>query len=138
MLFGHFKAAIMQQSYVGLLIAHMQLTVASPLLYATRAAAVLRGTGAGPRGLLRFGPEAVAALLLLSGLALGAIVGQYAFRETWLTAKLGAFVAYAIAGWRLGVPGIGPRQRRIALGVAVLAYLYAVTVALDQDALGGL
>ncbi len=124
----------MQQSYVGLLIAHMLLTVASPLLYVARA---LRRPRQAP-GALRYLPEAAALGLLLSGIALGAIVGQSALREAWLTAKLVGFVAYAGGGWYLADPRRGVRERRIALAVAAAAYVYVVAVAVHQDARAGL
>ncbi|MBS0379350.1 MAG: SirB2 family protein [Proteobacteria bacterium] len=124
----------MQQSYVGLLIVHMLLTVASPLLYVAR---FLRAAPR-PRGFMRHLPEVAALLLLFSGVALGAIFGQFPLREPWLTAKLVGFVAYAGGGWYLGRPGRDARERRIALAVTAAAWVYAVAVAVHQDPRAGL
>jgi uncharacterized membrane protein SirB2 len=127
----------MQQTYVALLPAHMLLALLSPALLSLR---VWRGRGSAPPAApwQRWLQAAIDALLLLSGLALGWIIQQFPFADSWLTAKLLALVAYVAAAQLALWPRGGARRRWRAwlIALALAAYLFAV--ALTQSPLAGL
>ncbi len=122
----------MLESYVPILILHMSLAVASPVLFSLRAWRSLRGLDPA-EGWLRVTPHVVDTLLLAAGVALALIIGQYPFVNGWLTAKLLALIAYIGIG-HLAVRRARTRRGRLGAwlaGLALVAYIFAVAVSRD-------
>ena len=125
----------MLDGYIALLIVHLLLALASPVLLATRLWRSLQRAPAQTRW-LRVTPFAVDGLLLVSGVALGRMIGEYPFVNPWLTAKLLAFAGY------LGAGRVALRRARDArptfnaalISLALLLYLFAVAVTHDAAA----
>jgi uncharacterized membrane protein SirB2 len=72
-------------------------------------------------------------LLLASGLAMAAILGQLPLVAPWLTGKLFVLLAYILFG-SLALKRGRRRGLRIASGIAAIGcYLYIVAIALTRD-----
>src|SRR5258708_5302185 len=123
---------MMLEGYIVLLIAHTLLAIASPALLSVRVWHGVRGQEVSARW-LRLTPPLVDGLLILAGLALGWIIGEHPFGNTWLTAKLLALVAY------LGAGQVALRRARTVRGklsawlIAVALLVYIFTVAITHD-----
>lgn len=84
---------------------------------------------------VRIAPHANDTVLLLSGLGLASLIGQYPFAQGWLTAKFLALIAYIVLGTIALKRG---RTRNIRIGAwiaALLVFFYMVRVALTHDPL---
>jgi uncharacterized membrane protein SirB2 len=127
----------MLESYVPLLIAHLSLAVASPLLFSVRAWRSIRGLDPA-HGWLRVTPHVIDSLLLAAGIGLALLIRQYPFVDAWLTAKLVALLGYVVAG-HVAVRRARTRRGKLTawlIGVALIFYIYAV--ALSHDPAAGL
>jgi len=131
------RAAIMQESYVALLIGHMLLAVTSPVLFTLRAWRGSRGLEPAA-GWLRYTPHVVDSLLLAAGLSLCRIIHEYPFRDAWLTAKLLALIAYVGVGHVAVRRARRPRSRLAAWLAAMALLFYIFAVALTHDPAAGL
>jgi len=113
--------------YLPLLIVHVSLAVASPAVFSLRAARAL--TGEDPStGLPQKLAQGIDPLLLLAGLALAFILGQYPFIHGWVTAKLLALAAYLGLG-HAGLRRARTRRAQLAVwlgGLLIVLYAYAV------------
>ena len=127
----------MLEGYIVVLVAHMLLAIASPALLSVRVWHGVRGQELSARW-LRVTPPLVDGLLILAGLALAWIIGEYPFGNTWLTAKLLALVAY------IGAGQVALRRARTVRGklsawlIALALLLYIFTVAITRDAAVGI
>jgi uncharacterized membrane protein SirB2 len=82
---------------------------------------------------VRIVPHINDTLLLASGIALAALIGQYPLAHGWLTAKLLALIAYVVLG-TIALKRGKTRGRRIAAWVAALLVLgYMLAVAHTHD-----
>lgn len=88
--------------------------------------------------LTRILPHVVDSLLLGSALTMAWMSGQYPFVNGWLTAKLFGLIAYILLGMTALKRGRTMAIRARFFGLAVLAYLYIVSVALTRSPLLGL
>ncbi|MFZ5791707.1 MAG: SirB2 family protein [Pseudomonadota bacterium] len=78
---------------------------------------------------VRIAPHINDTLLLASGIALAALIGQYPLLHGWLTAKLFALIAYIILG-TIALKRGKTRRVRIAAWIAALAvFAYMAAVA---------
>jgi uncharacterized membrane protein SirB2 len=91
---------------------------------------MLRGSPLLGHRLTRVVPHVVDAVLLASALALSVLLGQYPFRDDWLTAKLSGLLVY------IGLGTVALKRGRTRLvrltawlaALAVLAYIASVAV----------
>jgi uncharacterized membrane protein SirB2 len=127
----------MLESYVALLGAHMLLAVSSPVLFSVRAWRSIRGLEPA-RGWLRVTPHVVDSLLLLAGIGLALIIGQYPFVDAWLTAKLLALIAYIGAGHLAVRRARSLRGKLTAWLIALALVLYIFAVAITKSPTAGL
>lgn len=80
-------------------------------------------------------PHIVDTLLLGSALWMAWLSGQYPFVNGWLTAKLGGLIAYVLLGSLALKRGKTRASRRRFFLLALLAYVYIVSVALTRNPL---
>ena len=125
----------MLEGYIVLLVAHMLLAIASPALLSVRVWQGVRGQVSARW--LRLTPPLVDGLLILAGLALGWIIGEHPFGNSWLTAKLLALVAYIGAG-QVALRRRTMRGKLSAWLIALALLLYVFTVAITRDAALGI
>ena len=125
-------------SYVALKHLHVACVVLSGLGFCLRGWWMLRESPLRQHRLTRILPHVVDSLLLGSAVTMAWISGQYPFVNAWLTAKLFGLVAYILLGMMALKRGRTMTIRARYFGLAVLAYLYIVSVALTRSPLPGL
>lgn len=125
-------------SYVALKHLHVTCVVLSGLGFCLRGGWMLRESPLRQHRLTRILPHVVDSLLLGSALTMAWMSGQYPFVNAWLTAKLFGLVAYILLGMMALKRGRTMTIRARYFGLAVLAYLYIVSVALTRSPLPGL
>ena len=84
---------------------------------------------------VRWVPHWVDALLLGSAISMAAISAQYPFYQNWLTAKLFGLLAYILCGSVALKHGKTKGQRAIFFVIALVIFLYIVSVALTRQPL---
>lgn len=125
-------------SYVALKHLHVTCVVLSGLGFCLRGWWMLRESPLRQHRLTRILPHVVDSLLLGSAVTMAWMSGQYPFVNAWLTAKLVGLVAYILLGMMALKRGRTMTIRARYFGLAVLAYLYIVSVALTRSPLPGL
>ncbi len=125
-------------SYVALKHLHVACVVLSGLGFCLRGWWMLRESPLRQHRLTRILPHVVDSLLLGSAVTMAWMSGQYPFVNAWLTAKLVGLVAYILLGMMALKRGRTMTIRARYFGLAVLAYLYIVSVALTRSPLPGL
>lgn len=125
-------------SYVALKHLHVTCVVLSGLGFCLRGWWMLRESPLRQHRLTRILPHVVDSLLLGSAVTMALMSGQYPFVNAWLTAKLFGLVAYILLGMMALKRGRTMTIRARYFGLAVLAYLYIVSVALTRSPLPGL
>mgnify|MGYP001130660992 FL=1 len=125
-------------SYVALKHLHVTCVVLSGLGFCLRGWWMLRESPLRQHRLTRILPHVVDSLLLGSAVTMAWMSGQYPFANAWLTAKLFGLVAYILLGMMALKRGRTMTIRARYFGLAVLAYLYIVSVALTRSPLPGL
>jgi uncharacterized membrane protein SirB2 len=85
--------------------------------------------------LVRVAPHVVDTLLLVAAVALAVTLRQAPFADAWLTAKLGALLAYIGLGLVAFRFGRTRTVRAAAFAGALLAVAYLIAVALARDPL---
>ncbi|MGE5640184.1 MAG: SirB2 family protein [Clostridia bacterium] len=117
---------------------HVTCVLLSLAGFATRGALMLAGSPLLERRIVRVAPHVVDTALLASALWLCFLIGQYPFRDSWLTAKVLGLVAY------IGFGAIALRRgrtlavRATAFALAIASAAYIVSVALTHDPRGAL
>jgi uncharacterized membrane protein SirB2 len=86
--------------------------------------------------LVRFTPHVVDTLLLTSALWLMTLVRQYPFVQAWLTVKVVLLVVYIVLGTFALKRGRTKFQRGVYFVLAVLVFLFMVSVARLHQPLG--
>lgn len=125
-------------SYVALKHLHVACVMLSGLGFCLRGWWMLRESPLRQHRLTRILPHVVDSLLLGSAVTMAWMSGQYPFVNAWLTAKLVGLVAYVLLGMMALKRGRTMTIRARYFGLAVLAYLYIVSVALTRSPLPGL
>ncbi|MFH1658413.1 MAG: SirB2 family protein [Pseudomonadota bacterium] len=125
-------------SYLVLKYVHVTCVVLSGLGFCLRGWWMLRESPLCHHRLTRTLPHIVDTLLLGSALAMAWMSGQYPFVHGWLTAKLFGLLAYILLGMMALKRGRTREIRARYFGLAVLAYVYIVSVALTRSPLLGL
>jgi uncharacterized membrane protein SirB2 len=82
---------------------------------------------------VRIVPHVNDTLLLISGLGLAIMLGQYPLVNGWLTAKLFALILYIVLGTIALKRGRTKRTRIVAWIAALLVFGYIVAVAVTHD-----
>lgn len=114
------------------LMVHIGCVIASLVLLALRFARGLAGEVPNA-GVLRWLPMAVDALLIVAALTLCVLIQQFPFQQDWLTAKLVALLAYMGFGHASAGRDKPTRTRVILFSLAIVAVIYAFSVALRAD-----
>jgi uncharacterized membrane protein SirB2 len=122
-------------SYLALKHLHVTCVVLSGLSFCLRGWWILRESALRQHRLTRVLPHIVDTLLLGSALSMAWMSGQYPFVNGWLTAKLCGLLAYILLGMMALKRGRTKAIRARYFGLAVLAYVYIVSVALTRNTL---
>lgn len=117
---------------------HVSCVVLSLCGFSLRGGLMLARSPLLDRRIVRIAPHIVDTLLLASALWLCALIGQWPFRDGWLTAKVLGLVAYIVLGAIALRRGRTPAARAVAFVLALAAAGYIVSVALTHDARGAL
>lgn len=83
----------------------------------------------------RIAPHIIDTILLISAIGLCIEYSWYPIQQGWLTAKVLALLLYIVLGTIAIKRGKSLQQKRIALILAMLCFLYIVGVAIQKDSL---
>jgi uncharacterized membrane protein SirB2 len=122
--------------YAALKAVHVTSAILSITGFAARGLLMLRDSPLLRARFVRIAPHVLDTVLLGSAIALAWLSGQYPIAQSWLTAKVLALVAYVVLGSIALSRGRTKRIRRQAFGLALLATLYIVSVAVLRDPAG--
>jgi len=114
---------------------HMTCVALSGGFFLLRGGWMLAGSGLLQRRWVKTLPHVVDAFLLASALGLAAWSHQYPGQAPWVTAKVGALVAYVLLGTIALKRGKTLLARAIALAGALLTFVYIVVVAITKNPL---
>jgi len=125
-------------AYPAVKLLHVACVALSLAGFAARGALMLNGSPLLAARFVRVAPHVVDTLLLASAAWLCWALGQYPFVQGWLTAKVLALLAYIGLGMVALRRGRTMAARASAFGLALVAALYMVAVALTRDPRGPL
>lgn len=116
-------------------IKHIHMTAAglSILLFILRAFWSVTESPLLQKKLVKIVPHVIDTILLVAAVALAMMIGPY---QPWILTKVLLLVVYIGLGTVAIKRGKTPRQRLIAAVLAVLVYVYILSVALAHDPLG--
>ncbi len=120
-------------SYLALKHLHVTCVVLSGLGFCLRGWWMLRESPLRQHRLARILPHIVDTLLLGSALTMAWMSGQYPFVNDWLTAKFFGLLAYILLGMMALKRGRTRAIRARYFALAVLAYVFIVSVALTRN-----
>ncbi|WP_310491411.1 SirB2 family protein [Dechloromonas sp.] len=120
-------------SYLALKHLHVTCVVLSGLGFCLRGWWMFTESPLRQHRLTRILPHIVDTLLLGSALSMAWMSGQYPFVHGWLTAKLFGLLAYILFGMMALKRGRTLAIRVRYFGLAVLAYVFIVSVALTRN-----
>jgi uncharacterized membrane protein SirB2 len=120
-------------SYLALKHLHVTCVVLSGLGFLVRGWWMLTESDRLKARLTKIFPHIVDTLLLGSALTMAYLSGQYPFALGWLTAKLLGLLVYIVCGAMALKRGKTKGARTIFLSLAVLSYVYIVSVALTRS-----
>ncbi|UCV24001.1 SirB2 family protein [Ferribacterium limneticum] len=120
-------------SYLALKHLHVTCVVLSGLGFCLRGWWMFTESPLRQHRLTRILPHIVDTLLLGSALSMAWMSGQYPFVHGWLTAKLLGLLAYILFGMMALKRGRTLAIRVRYFGLAVLAYVFIVSVALMRN-----
>jgi len=112
---------------------HVTSSALSIAGFVARGALMLRGSAWLQARFVRVAPHAVDTLLLASALWLAWFLGQVPFVHGWITAKIGALLAYIVLGSVALKRGRTLPIRSAAFAAALASVAYLVWVALTRD-----
>ena len=113
---------------------HVACAALSIAGFAARGALMLRGSPSLQARFVRVAPHVVDTLLLASAVWLAWFLGQVPFVHGWITAKIGALLAYIVLGSIALKRGRTKAVRAMAFAAALATVSYIVWVALTRDA----
>ena len=122
--------------YLALKWIHIACAILSITGFAVRGVLMLRDSPLLAARWVRVAPHLVDSVLLASALWLTVLIQQYPFKESWLTAKLLALLAYILLGTVALKRGRSKAIRAVAFALALATALYIVAVALTRNPLG--
>ena len=108
---------------------HVGSVILSFALFLLRGTLMFADVGWRRHALLRIGPHVVDTVLLGSALTLSWLLRQYPFVHSWLTVKIVALVLYIVLGSLALKRAPTMRLRAAFFGLAVLTFLFIVSVA---------
>jgi uncharacterized membrane protein SirB2 len=114
---------------------HMATVALTIISFTIRGIWMMRGSPLLNTRAARTFPHVNDTLLLISALSAAAILGQYPFVNTWLTAKVLGLIAYILLGAVALTYGPTRRIRIIAYVAAILSFTYVVHVAFTKNPL---
>lgn len=116
-------------------IKHIHMTAAglSILLFILRAFWSVTESPLLQKKLVKIVPHVIDTILLVAAVALAMMIGPY---QPWILTKVLLLVVYIGLGTVAIKRGKTPRQRLIAAVLAVLVYVYILSIALAHDPLG--
>lgn len=121
-------------SYLAVKTLHVTFVILSFGLFFLRGIWMIRESPRLQQGWVKIVPHVNDTILLIAGLALALMIGQYPFVDAWLTAKVFGLIAYIVLG-TVGLKRGKTRTIRIGLWIAAQAvFLYIVSVALTRSA----
>lgn len=122
--------------YLQILWTHIGCVIASGSLFFIRGCMMLAGLPAANHVVLRRISVLVDSLLLADAIALTMIIHQYPFVQAWLTAKVILLIAYIVLGLFALRRGPTRTVRAVCFAMAVLVFLFIVSVARAHNPLG--
>ena len=122
--------------YLQILMIHVGCVIASGSLFFTRGCMMLAGWPAANHVGLRRISVVVDVLLLAAAITLTTIIHQYPFVQAWLTVKVLLLVVYIALGVVALRRGRTRAIRAVCFAVALLVFLFTVTVARAHNPLG--
>ena len=120
-------------SYLAVKYVHVAAVIVSYCLFVLRGAWMLADSPWLQRRWVRIVPHVNDTVLLVAGIWLATIIGQYPGTAGWLTAKLVALVVYILVGTVAIRRGRTKRVRGAAWIAAQLVFLYIVAVAFTRN-----
>lgn len=111
---------------------HISLAMLTVVFFLWRASRSIFDPANLPRW-ARIAPHLIDSLLLLAGLWLMVQLGQYPFKDAWLTAKVLGLLAYIALGTLAIKRGRTKSARALATLGALLVFIYIVGVALNHS-----
>lgn len=115
---------------------HVTCVVLSGLGFLLRGMWMLGGSALLQHRLTRVLPHVIDSLLLGSALVLAAMIDQYPFFASWVTAKVFGLIAYIVLGTVALKRGRTPVIKGVAFAGAIAVFLWIVSVALTKSPLG--
>ena len=126
----------MLEFYPQIKAVHIAAVMASGVLFLLRGAAVQLGAAWAMAAPLRYLSYTIDTVLLTAALMLATIVHQYPFVNGWLTAKVLLLVCYIVLGSLALKRGRTRAVRTTCWIVALLVYLFIVSIARTHHPLG--
>jgi uncharacterized membrane protein SirB2 len=120
-------------SYVILKHLHITCVVLSGLGFSLRAWWMLHESPMLKARWVKIFPHVVDTVLLSSALIMAYLSAQYPFEQGWLTAKLFGLLTYIGCGTMALKRGKTRQMRIVFLALAVISYVYIVSVALTRS-----
>ena len=121
--------------YLTLKYLHVGCVIVSGLGFFLRGLAMWFESPILDRRWVKFVPHVVDTALLGSAIALAVISAQYPIAQPWLTAKLVGLVIYILCGTMALKRGKSRTTRRLFFVIALLVFVYIVSVALTRSTL---
>lgn len=121
-------------SYSLLYATHVGAVVVSVALFVFRGVLMLNEAPLLQAKVLRIAPHVIDTVLLVSALALAAMIHQYPFVDGWLTAKVLGLVAYVVLGTIALKRGRTKAIRSVAFVAALAIIGYILLVARTHSA----
>lgn len=108
---------------------HVASVILSFVLFLLRGGLMLAGSRWLQHPVLRISPHVVDTILLTTALWLMSLLHQYPFVHHWLTVKVVLLLVYIVLGSFALKRGRTMKQRTVFFTLAVVTYLYIVSVA---------
>lgn len=112
---------------------HLAAIITTITLFLLRSAWAFAGSDKLRMPVMHWLPHVNDTVLLLSALGTAAVIGQYPFVNSWLTAKITALVVYILLGHMTLWRSRNNMQRAFWFSAAILSFVYIVLVARCHD-----
>ena len=122
--------------YIAFKHSHMMFAVISGLFFLVRGFWMLMDSNMLQKKWVKILPHVNDTLLLICAIVLCVMLQQYPLQHSWLTVKVVALIAYILLGVVALKRGKTKAVRTVALGAALLAYLFTFSVARTHNPLG--